>query len=79
MTLVLCNEPGPAKNDKPCCREKGHEGEHYTWHQMKNDHVWVVTFAGENIAHVQVKGKVVAEEVCAIVAFLEWAAEARKQ
>jgi hypothetical protein len=70
--LVLCGEPGPAVNDAPCCREKGHEGKHYTWHQMPNDHLWVVTFDGENILHAQVEGKLVAEEVCAIVSMLEW-------
>lgn len=73
--LILCEEPGPAKNDLPCMLEKNHKGEHYTWHQMKNHHVWVFTFEGERIAHIQCTGKVTAEEVCVMVAFLELAAE----
>lgn len=71
----ICNEPGPATNDKPCCREKGHDEEHYTWHQMPNGHIWIVTFAGENIMHVQYQGKATHEEVAILAAFFTWASE----
>jgi len=68
----ICNHPGPANNDEPCCREKGHEDEHWFWYQVGGS-IHVFTAEGERVMHLSVTGHLNQDEVAILVAYMEFA------
>lgn len=77
--FVICRHPGPAKNDKPCVRERGHEDEHWFWHQSSKRSVWVFTAEGEQVMHLGVTAWLSEDEVAVLVEYMSWTRKKLKE
>jgi hypothetical protein len=80
--LVLCGHASPFAGGEPCPLEQGHDGGHVYWTQTLQpprrrgrNGVWIVDENGDTIAHVSYDGIASAEEICALLALREAAAD----
>lgn len=87
LQLTLCGEPSGVPGTEPCPREKGHDGDHYTWWQSfqpgrkrgRNGITIANVATRKTIMHVTFDGYAEPEEIAALVALSDVAAAYAKE